>query len=718
MPELRYYQEEAVDAMLRAPEHNVGCIVMPCGTGKTAVVTNYIDRTRTKLTIIVFPRLALIDQYLRGYILEDVRYIVVGTLGYSAVNDGEEILDAIDNNDCVVILTTYISIIPLSRLLEPQWLLEERERGEAPANREEIAEAIDGVRERLARGAPAQEELDEALGDLAELQVALQGENRREPPRIDCVIYDESHHTNTDKQELAERFLSPVRTFYFTATPVDNHRNVIYRYTYHQALQDGYSRPFVISVYATAQPKTPKTVYEMLGYFAKKHNLSNTIVFHRYANVPGGDTGTSVDDYVRYAGFVGDGAGEGAVWDIDGEPLAEGERGAAEDLEEYLPEGTEIVCIKGSTPIPQRVQILERAKDEGNYMVIHTCKTMSEGVDTQKIVSICPLDEMNDEVATTQAIGRIMRKDFDNPDAPSYLLVPFFGMEGRGGVRTRDSIQGFADTSLKKRNRNRRKQAVADAEPEPEDWGVPRYVPLKNETFEINLNKLESNSQIKTISGILSFFAKDRPQEEVLPGENPQEGPFQEGFLKIDELHKQVSAFEIEAYHAEHGDVAVVDPELQAHARARGAAREVPKILYYGHNDPLGKRNPKSAMIALAKKFVTVFEQDHVKRKRTGDPDIYAFADFIADVVENDDQRYQRYIEIEDLFDEALGEAWEYGVYWKPHKVDERIVDIITHHRFGFPIIFPDKFNNHWERVYDASMDDKDFVNAWRDRKR
>lgn len=369
MSELRYYQEEAIEAMQAVKDGSISCIRMACGTGKTLVIKEYIERERPRLAILVFPRLALIEQYQRDYTDHKVTNIVVGSIegGFSATKERSLIQNRILHSKNSIILTTYISIVPLAHLLQ-DW-------------------------------------------------------------EIDVIIYDESHHTNTDEQDVALGRMDPVKTFYFTATPVDNHKNIIYEYSYDKALQEGYSRPFIISIYVTAQSKTPEAIYEMLGYFAKKHNLNNTICFHKYSNVPGKEDGSSVNDFIEF-----------------------------ENHDDFLPVNTKIVCLRGDTPIPERIHHLKEAKGRDYYTIIHSCNTVSEGIDTQGISSICIVDEKTSEVEVTQAIGRIMRKDVNNPDAPSYLLVPFFDCEGTNGLKTKDKILGgVVDTTLKKRNPTKKK---------------------------------------------------------------------------------------------------------------------------------------------------------------------------------------------------------------------------------------------------------------------
>jgi superfamily II DNA or RNA helicase len=171
--QLRYYQQEALDAMNALPDGDIGCVIMACGTGKTLIVKNFVYNHGPGLTIIVFPRLALIEQYTRCYTgAEDqnvIRYITVGSIGLSAkrnkniirrlINQGHE------GREHVVILTTYISIAFLTDTLEGY--------------------------------------------------------------DVDNIIYDESHHTNTELQDDVFSVIKPNRTFYFTATPVSNHFNII-----------------------------------------------------------------------------------------------------------------------------------------------------------------------------------------------------------------------------------------------------------------------------------------------------------------------------------------------------------------------------------------------------------------------------------------------------------------------------------------------------------
>lgn len=612
MPELRYYQEEALEAMQAVEDGSISCIRMACGTGKTLIIKEYLERKRPRIAILVFPRLALIEQYQRGYTDHKVTNIVVGSIegGFSATRDKSLIQNKILRSKSSIILTTYISIVPLAHLLQ-DW-------------------------------------------------------------EIDVVIYDESHHTNTDEQDVALGRMDPAKTFYFTATPVDNHKDIIYEYSYDRALQDGYSRPFIISVYVTAQSKTPEAVYEMLGYFAKKHNLNNTICFHKYSNVPGKEDGSSVNDYIEF-----------------------------ENHDEFLPANTNVVYLRGNTPIPERIRHLEEARGVDNYTIIHSCNTVSEGVDTQGISSICIIDEKTSAVEVTQAIGRIMRKDVNNPEAPSYLLVPFFDCEGTNGLKTKDKILGgVIDTTLKKRSHIK----PSNRQPKPDGEVFPAYIPPPNESDEVDLALLERSNSVTTISGIMSFFARDAPESTRA-----------RDTFEIEDLHKRVSAFTIEAHHNPGAGL----PPVQVAGKNSGAGRNAAPLAVYGTNKvPADGVTPEEFMGSMINAVIEQYQVDLEKKIKNDNSGLYQFLSFFAGVVLNKDTRYVKYPELEASLEEIFGKSWASGIYTTPPGLDERIMDIINRKRFGFPVLLPDGFNKKWRAVQDEVSGDRELVERWVNRKK
>lgn len=643
--ELRYYQLEALEAMHAMPDGEVGCVTMACGTGKTLIVKTFIVESGPGLTIVIFPRLALIEQYTRCYGGAGVMYITVGSLGFSARADKNKIRRLInqghENDMPVVLLTTYISIIPL-------------------------ADTLDGY-------------------------------------EVDTMIYDESHHTNTQLQDDALSIINPNRVFYFTATPVSNHINIIYKYSYEQALADEVSRQFIVSIYVTAQPKSPEAIYEMLGYFARKYGVRNTICYHQYSNIPGDDEeGSSVNDHLDFVGV------DTTVAEPDGEEDWNGE--APDEHETLLPPGSEVFCFQGKTPIPERVRILDHIKKEDCYSVIHSCETVAEGVDTQEIDSVCPIDEIKDIVRMTQILGRVMRKSRVYPDRPSYIFIPFFNCEGRGREgQNINSIQVHTDTSLK--GRSKKTAATAKAE---EAAAMPRHYYIPNETEEIDLEKIDGNGSVNLISGIMSFLARDKGDRGGVVD------------FEVEEMHKRTDNFTIEA--VKNDGTTTMHVGINGHRGLENGNRDnrrepPPQIELYGTNKPRNaEQTDLEIMIETAEKAVAD-HQDNLETARglpmwrpNVDTPGYYFVDFIASVIRTGDPRYKRHPEVEEILEEAFGVNWEFGLY-TPQRIDERIMDIINNKRFGQPKLIPDAFNTKWRGERNKLGSDVTFVTAWKSRR-
>ena len=59
---LRYYQKNAVDALIKSKERDKQCIMF-CGTGKTIVMIEYIKRETPDRVVVLMPSLHLISQF-------------------------------------------------------------------------------------------------------------------------------------------------------------------------------------------------------------------------------------------------------------------------------------------------------------------------------------------------------------------------------------------------------------------------------------------------------------------------------------------------------------------------------------------------------------------------------------------------------------------------------------------------------------------------------
>ena len=59
-----------IDALLSIFKHQKCLVKMFCGTGKSRIITNVIIHNKKDLSVVVFPSLALINQYSANYLEE------------------------------------------------------------------------------------------------------------------------------------------------------------------------------------------------------------------------------------------------------------------------------------------------------------------------------------------------------------------------------------------------------------------------------------------------------------------------------------------------------------------------------------------------------------------------------------------------------------------------------------------------------------------------
>ena len=365
----RPYQIEALLQIFRYEK----CLVkMFCGTGKSRIITNTIIHEKKELSVVVFPSLALINQYSADYLNHEEykkhfkkhKTMNVSSESLTSINsttDSKEIKKFLKSKGSKIILVTYQSYQTLLDCLEGK--------------------------------------------------------------KIGLVCYDEAHHVvSPECQKLVFGTAYYEKEVFFTATPKnengitmfdcdDPEKNmcgpVAYNYTYLQGFKDEVLNAFEVCVDMFTE-NTNASIYEAIARAILTRGTNRVLSFHSGVN---GEGNTNVKNFVN---------------------LAEFQTAFDKVLKTEFPEKSgyykkfTFQGMDGKTPSAERKALLSALDDTPNneIYIISSCETIGEGVDTKKANMCVFADPKSSITKIIQNIGRVVRR---NPAHPlSNVLIPCF----------------------------------------------------------------------------------------------------------------------------------------------------------------------------------------------------------------------------------------------------------------------------------------------------
>ena len=402
---LRYYQKEAEEAILNTLKNNDKCLVkMFCGTGKTRIMFNHVlKHNLNKLSVIVFPSLALISQFNNDYIYNDVWSKSVSKFTFMNICS----LDEIDGD---IKYTT---------------------------NKYKISKFIkNNVGENVFISVTYQ--------SLHLLLDAVKSSNQI----IDTLIFDEAHHivgSEIQKLVFGKKFIDNVdKMIFFTATPKNDQGVTMYKkrkytidfenflddneimydddsedisyneesyhsdcgplayeYTHIQAVNDGVCNNFDIVISMSMQEE--KSIH---------YNIVNTIL----------DTGNkkvftfhgrseTQHDYITDVLSFSSKSNHAKLTDMYKNLCKKKKKVANKEI-----------VLQGITGLTKnKTHILDEFDaDKKNIRILASCNTIGEGVDSKNANMVVFVDPKSSPVAIIQNIGRVCRKQ----ERKSVVLIP------------------------------------------------------------------------------------------------------------------------------------------------------------------------------------------------------------------------------------------------------------------------------------------------------
>jgi len=396
MEGLRTYQQECIASMFRSTG---GLINMWCGTGKTTIFTSYILEKNEKFTVVVEPSISLKTSASTKAVKKSIRVSLqlsrivsfdvqqkenkkLKGISIKFTTDENEIFKYIstNNKNNKLVIVTYAS----------------------------FNNFINTYKKFLS-------ECDEDDFYM-----------------INTIIYDEAHRTtseniynivyNDEDEDYNENLFD--KSFFFTATPVNKNgitmleyddsekifntdcKELIYRYPYYEAIQDGYCSDFKIK-YGFVDNDNDMLRFIITNML--KDGNYHCLSFHK-------DINNSVSEFMKLFGETKqrNNVFKKKVIEIYNELIK-----TNQDI--VLPTTFKIYDIDASNKYkPKIIEEFNNAKKE-DFIIICSCRTIGEGVDTINCNSIVFTDSKKSIVDIQQNIGRCSRYQ---QNKVSSIIVP------------------------------------------------------------------------------------------------------------------------------------------------------------------------------------------------------------------------------------------------------------------------------------------------------
>jgi predicted helicase len=280
-PPLRDSQQRGLTAILNAfdsgPEIDEdddfigpsgGIIKMFCGTGKTRLLLATIVTVSPDLVVIVFPRIILITQFLRDYLLNDEWTESIVEYEKLCICSEDEL--AKDIKDGILLEYTLTTDIPA------------------------IIESLQASEQKI---------ICVTYNSLETLRHALVCAD----VIPDLMIFDEAHHcvsTSACALLADEPFAAVGQRLYFTATPtlemiedVSTYGSVIFEYMHSEAVADGVCNDFQIVIQLSSESDERKNIYDAIAHTAISSGCGRVLAFHAYSKAER-ENRTCVKDYM------------------------------------------------------------------------------------------------------------------------------------------------------------------------------------------------------------------------------------------------------------------------------------------------------------------------------------------------------------------------------------------------------------------------------------
>ena len=357
----RYYQEEADQASYNELLLENKCLIkMFCGTGKSLLMAENKTIVNKDLVVYVFPSLSLIEQFYKDY-LDKIKNVKI----LKICSERESTTDV---NDIKTFLLNQSKKIICITYHSFKTLLDN-------------------------------------LGDV----------------KINVCIFDEAHHAvgETYQNLIFENNVCEKQMF-FTATPVNKNNiemlndkgggmcgRLVYDYSYLRGVNEGYLNSFEIRIDLSCE-NTNTTIFESIARAVLDSGNNRVLTFHSDVNT---ERETSVNQFVQQEDFCR------VFREIQ--------------IKEFPHLATrfkqvKMIGLSSNLSIKERTDFLNLfdKTPDNEVIVICSCETIGEGIDTKNANMCVFVDPKSSFVKIIQNIGRIVRKEFGKSKPNSTILIP------------------------------------------------------------------------------------------------------------------------------------------------------------------------------------------------------------------------------------------------------------------------------------------------------
>jgi superfamily II DNA or RNA helicase len=371
----RAYQEEAYTAIISEISVNPKCLVkMFCGSGKSLLMSNVVSHLNNDLSVFVFPSLSLVDQFYTDYLYKNKQNVLRISSDANSTTNPKKIMIFLNKNIKKIICTTYQS-----------------------------------------------------------LKILL---NNLKGHKIGVCCFDEAHHSvgkTYQKYIFDSKYIK--KQIFFTATPNNangivmqvpvitvtetgepepdmegNCGKLTYDYSYKRGVEEGYLNKFEVKYdILCSETKTNRIIYESIARAILTTGNNRVLTFHSKIS----KLDSSVYNFTNEKKFI-----DAFRYIIKTEFPDKN----------HLYTSIKMIGLDAKIKQKKRRETLNLLDTcvENEIVVICSCRTIGEGIDTKNANMCVFVDPKSSLVEILQNIGRVVRKQIDVDKPASTVLIPYW----------------------------------------------------------------------------------------------------------------------------------------------------------------------------------------------------------------------------------------------------------------------------------------------------
>jgi len=376
----RAYQEEAYNAIISEITVKSKCLVkMFCGSGKSLIMSNVVAHLNNDLSVFVFPSLSLIDQFYTDYINTREEETTPNVLRISSdensTTNPKQIMIFLKKNTKKIICTTYQSLNILLKNLGGHKI-----------------------------GVCCFDEAHHSVGKTYQKYIF-------DPNYMNGCMKKQIFFTATPNNANGIIMQGYIKTTDILTPKNDNNcGKLTYDYSYKRGVEEGYLNKFEVRYdIMCSETRNIRIIYESIARAILTTGNNRVLTFHSKIS----KTLTSVYNFTNETKFID------AYNHIITTEFPE--------KKNYY-KSIRMIGLDAKIKQHKRREILNLldTSTENEIVIICSCRTIGEGIDTKHANMCVFIDPKSSLVEILQNIGRVVRKQFGVDKPPSTVLIPFW----------------------------------------------------------------------------------------------------------------------------------------------------------------------------------------------------------------------------------------------------------------------------------------------------